>query len=246
MWSWFKKENTPLLSLTDIDVDMHCHVLPGIDDGARTMDESIAMINKMAELGYRKIIATPHIMHEVYPNTPEIIQSKLNEVREEIFRLNIPVELDAAAEYYLDLNLMDKIKQKQLLTFGKQMVLVEFGFLARPTGENELFFELQANGYQPVLAHVERYGFLKNSITKIEDFRNKGIFLQLNLLSLTGHYGSEVKKQAERLLEAELIDFVASDSHRMQHLQLIEQHLNGKYVQRALQLGLKNKALLTD
>lgn len=246
MWSWFKKESKPLLSLADIAVDMHCHVLPGIDDGARTLDESIAMINKMVDLGYHKIIATPHIMHEVYPNTAESIQRKLVELQAEISRLNIPVQLDAAAEYYLDLTLMESIKRRELLTFGNQMVLVEFGFLARPDGENELFFELQANGYRPVLAHVERYGFLKNSLNEINDLRNKGILMQLNLLSLTGHYGSEVKKQAERLLEAECIDFVASDSHRMQHLQIIEQHISSKSIQNLLQLSLKNRELLMD
>ena len=244
MFNWFKKEKIQPLGLDVVQLDMHSHLLPGIDDGSRTMDESIAMINKMAEMGYSSIITTPHIMHEVYPNTKEIIEGKLTEVREEVDRLGIPITFNAAAEYYLDYNLMESIKTKQLLTLGDGYVLVEFGFISPPTGSDELIFEMQSKGYKPILAHVERYAYYFNEISEIERLREKGVLLQMNFLSLTGHYGLDVKKQAEKLVDKGWIDFVASDCHRMQHLQLIEKNLSNNYIQKLLGSTLKNKSLL--
>lgn len=244
MFTWFKREKIKQLGLNVLQLDMHSHLLPGIDDGSRTMDESIAMINKMAEMGYTHIITTPHIMHEVYPNTKEIIEGKLAEVRIEIDRLGIPVKFNAAAEYYLDYNLMESISTKQLLTLGDGYVLVEFGFISPPTGTEELIFEMQSKGYKPILAHVERYAYFWNAINEIERLRERGVLLQMNILSLTGHYGLDVKKQAEKLVDKGWIDFVATDCHRMQHLQLIERNLSTKYIQKLLRSAAKNKSLL--
>jgi tyrosine-protein phosphatase YwqE len=195
-------------------------------------------------MGYTHIITTPHIMHEVYPNTKEIIEGKLAEVRKEIDRLGIPVKFNAAAEYYLDYNLMESISSKQLLTLGDGYVLVEFGFISPPTGAEELIFEMQSKGYTPILAHVERYAYYFNAISEIERLRERGVLLQMNILSLTGHYGLDVKKQAEKLVDKGWIDFVATDCHRMQHLQLMEKNLSSKYIQKVLRSALKNKSLL--
>jgi tyrosine-protein phosphatase YwqE len=244
MFNWFKREKIKQVGLDVLQLDMHSHLLPGIDDGSRTMDETIAMVNKMADMGYTRIITTPHIMHEVYPNTKEIIEAKLTEVREEIDRLSIPVKISAAAEYYLDYNLMESIKTKQLLTLGDGYVLVEYGFISPPTGSDELIFEMQSKGYKPILAHVERYAYFFNALNEIERLRERGVLLQMNLLSLTGHYGLEVKKQAEKLVDKGWIDFAASDCHRMQHLQLIEKNLSIYYIQKLLGSSLKNKSLL--
>ena len=246
MFNWFRKDKSSFLGLDSLQLDMHSHLLPGIDDGSRTMDETIALINKMVQLGYSHLITTPHIMHEVYPNTRDIIEGKLEEVRQEIERLKIPVSIHAAAEYYLDYNLIEEIGNKKLLTLGNDFVLVEFGFVSPPVGSEELIFEMQSKGYKPILAHVERYAYFFNDFKTIEQLRERGVALQLNILSLTGHYGNEVKKQAEKLVDKELVDFLATDCHRIQHLQLIEKNLSSKYIQRLLAKKLKNKSLLFD
>lgn len=246
MLSKLFKKKKPLdpIDLSKIAVDMHSHLIPGIDDGSKSMDESIAMLAKFENLGYKKVITTPHIMSDYYRNTPEIILSGLNEVRETAQKLGLQIEIDAAAEYYFDEYFLDLIKKKQILTFGGSFVLVEFAFSGKPMFENEMFFELLSSNYQPVLAHFERYAAFHGNLDKALEYRSRGVHLQLNLNSLTGHYGPEVKKQAELLIDNELVDFVGSDCHRIQHLLMLEEHLSLPYMHKLLDLNLKNSKLL--
>jgi tyrosine-protein phosphatase YwqE len=220
-----KKRKTPF-DLATLGVDMHSHLIPGIDDGAPTMDHSIAMLNKFAQLGYRKVITTPHILGEVHPNTPEIILDGLAKVRQEIQELQIPIELEAAAEYYCDETFLPKIKAKKLLSFGHNYVLMEFSMLNPSQYEAQALFELQVAGYTPVLAHFERYPYYHGNFEKVRELRERNIKIQINLGSLSGHYGSGVKKMAEELIKKGLVDFLGSDCHRMEHLLLLENHLD--------------------
>lgn len=229
--------------LSGIGVDMHSHLIPGIDDGSRSMDETIAMLAKFESLGYRKVITTPHIMNEVYPNTPENILTGLKHVRETASALGISLEIEAAAEYYFDDSLLVKIKEGSVLTFGDRYVLVEFSFHTAPSFEDQLFFEMQMADYKPILAHFERYTFYHGSTEKAKELREKGVNLQVNINSLSGHYGHEVKKQAQRLIDEELVDFVGSDCHRIQHLLTLEDHLSDPYLHKIGQLRLKNQSL---
>jgi len=225
----FKKKSLELFDLSIIGVDMHSHLIPGIDDGSRSMDETIAMLAKFESLGYKKIITTPHIMQEVYPNTSEIINQGLKQVQETAKSLGLSIEIEAAAEYYFDDHLIQLIKQKDILSFGQNYVLVEFSFHTPPIFEDQLFFEMQMAKYKPVLAHFERYPYFHDSLDKAREFRDKGVNIQVNLNSLTGHYGPQVRKQAEKLIDANLVDFVGSDCHRMQHLMILEEHLSNPY-----------------
>lgn len=220
-----KKRKQPY-NLSVLEVDMHSHLIPGIDDGAPTMEHSIAMLNKFAQLGYRKVITTPHILGEVHPNTPEIIRDGLAQVQAEIKKLDIPIELEAAAEYYCDETLLPKIKAKNILSFGNNYVLMEFSMLHASQYEAQALFELQVAGYIPVLAHFERYPFYHGNFEKVEQLRERNIKIQVNLGSLTGHYGQSVKKMAEELIKKGLVDFIGSDCHRMEHLLLMEHNLD--------------------
>ena len=222
---------------------MHSHLIPGIDDGAPTMDHSIAMLNKFAQLGYRKVITTPHILGEVHPNTPEIILSGLEEVRKELKALHIPIELEAAAEYYCDESLLPKIKAKNILTFGANYVLMEFSMLSPSQYEAQAFFDLQVAGYVPVLAHFERYPYYHGNFEKVEELRARNIKIQVNLGSLTGHYGPGVKKMAEELIKKGLVDFLGSDCHRMEHLLMIEKYLDAPIYDAIEKLQLLNPSL---
>ena len=239
----FKKKSLELFDLSKIGIDMHSHLIPGIDDGSRSMDETIAMLAKFESLGYKKIITTPHIMQEVYPNTSEIINQGLKQVQETAKSLGLSIEIEAAAEYYFDDHLIELIKHKDILSFGQNYVLVEFSFHTPPIFEDQLFFEMQMAKYKPVLAHFERYPYFHDSLDKAKEYREKGVNIQINLNSLTGHYGPQVRKQAEKLIDANLVDFVGSDCHRMQHLMILEEHLSNSYFHKLEKLNLKNGEL---
>jgi protein-tyrosine phosphatase len=237
------KESKIPFDLASLKTDMHSHLIPGIDDGSKSLDESIAMLTKFKELGYSKVITTPHIYNEVYPNTPEIILSGLENVRQELQRINLHIELEAAAEYYCDDLLLEKIKEKSLLTFGDNYVLVEFSFNTAPQFDEVVFFEMLAAGYKPILAHFERYVYYHGSVDKAYEWREKGVDIQLNLNSLIGHYGPGIKKQAEALVNSGQVDFVGTDCHRMEHLTLLEQNLSSSYFHKLDGLKLKNARL---
>ena len=235
-----KEEELPDFDLARIKTDMHSHLIPGIDDGSQSMDETIAMLAKFESLGYSKVITTPHIMSDSYPNTPEIILNGLEKVRNEMQRLGMKIQLDAAAEYYFDETLIPLIKNKELLTFGDNYVLIEFGFHTPPQYVDKVFFDLKTMGYRVVVAHFERYMYYLGNIDQAIEWREKGINIQLNLNSLSGNYGPAIKKQAEALIDAQAIDFVGTDCHRIEHLMILEESMNSKYFKKLGQIPLKN------
>lgn len=224
-----KKENYPSIDFSVFGADMHSHLIPGIDDGSPTMETSIEMIREFKAMGYKKIITTPHIMCDFYKNTPENILGGLEKIRTELIKNNINIKIEAAAEYNLDDGLETLIDNKQILTFGDNHVLFELPFMQEPRNFQEIVFKFQTNGYKPILAHPERYSFWHKNFEKFEELKAKGILLQLNLLSLTGHYSPEVKKIAERMVDANLIDFIGTDCHRMDHLLILQKYANTKY-----------------
>ncbi len=229
--------------LSVLQVDMHSHLIPGIDDGSRSMDESIAMLAKFEQLGYRKVITTPHILHEIYPNTEEKITQGWQELVQFKNEVGLAIEVEVAAEYYFDETVIQKARENKLLSIGEQFVLVEFSFHTEPDAFEKSFFEMLTLGYKPVLAHFERYPYFFGNPEKAGELRQKGVNIQLNLNSLSGHYGLETKKQAERLIDAGNVDFVATDCHRMQHLMLLEKNLNKSYFHKLGSLKLKNNLL---
>jgi protein-tyrosine phosphatase len=237
-----KRESTPV-DLSVLEVDVHSHLLPGIDDGAKTMDHTIGMLRKFEEFGYKKLIMTPHVMDSVYNNTTEIILAKLEEVREVSASLGLKLELEASAEYFFDETLFDRLRTGDLLPFAGNHILFEFSFRNEPAQIEELVFAMCTSGYQPVLAHFERYVYYHGSTDYAKRLRDMGCYIQLNFNSLTGHYGPEVKKQGLRLIKDGLIDIAGSDCHRIEHLQLMEQHLAQEPFHQLLQLPLKNTSL---
>ena len=208
--------------LSVLKCDIHSHFIPGIDDGAQAMDDSIALIKSFHELGYKKVITTPHILTDGYPNTPEIILGGLEKVRVALKNENIPVQIEAAAEYYIDFDFGRKLKQEKLLTFGKNYLLFEISYVNPPDNLDHIIFKLLTGGYRPVLAHPERYPFWANDIEKYEQLKEKGVLLQLNINSLTGYYSKGVQRTAEQLIEKDMIDFLGSDCHHSGHVSFIK------------------------
>ena len=238
---------TPKLAPINLSVfgaDIHSHLIPGIDDGSPNMETSIELVKKFIDLGYKKIITTPHIMSDCYHNTPHKILKGLDELKEELVKQNISIDIAAAAEYNLDDGLQTLIDKKEILTFGDNYVLFELPFMQEPQNLNEIIFNFQMAGYKPILAHPERYTFWYKSFEKYEELKSRGVLLQLNLLSLTNHYSPQTKKVAEKMVDAHLIDAVGTDCHRIEHLMLLEEHLNLKHIHKlASQNNLLNKGL---
>ena len=232
------------VDLSALKTDIHSHLIPGIDDGSKSIEESLAMLKRFSDLGYQKVITTPHIMSDFYKNTPAIINSGLKSVREALSKTDIRIQIEAAAEYYLDDHLKTLVDKKELLTFGDNYLLFELSFSNEPPGIKEVIFQLVTEGYQPILAHVERYPFFFNEWEKIEDLKRRGCLMQLNINSLSGHYGPQVKKMAEQVIDKGWIDFVGSDCHHMGHLNMLDELRTNPHVHKLVNSEhLLNKTL---
>lgn len=248
MFNRLFKRKESLLSPADYSVlkaDMHSHLIPGIDDGSRNMDETIAMLAKFEALGYQKVITTPHVMSDYYKNTPEIILGGLKKVQEEAQSLGLKIQIEAAAEYYFDDAFVNSLKaKKELLTFGDRFLLFEYSFHEAPVQTEAMIFEMVTQKYQPVLAHFERYTYYLGSVEEAHKLRARGVNIQVNTNSLLGHYGHGIQKQAELLVDEKAVDFLGSDCHRIEHILKIEQAAKLPYVHKALALPLKNHLLV--
>src|ERR1035437_1025040 len=220
LFSIFKK-NKRLQTPVDLSVlgcDIHSHLIPSIDDGSQGIEDSIKMISELHQLGYTKIITTPHIMGDFYKNTPEIILSGLEKVKQALKQENIPVELSAAAEYYLDYDFEKKLDEEKLLTFGNNYLLFEVSYMNPPDNLHHIIFKMQTLGYKPVLAHPERYNFWHTEFEKYESFIDKGVLLQMNINSLTGYYSIPTKRIAEKLIDKNMISLLGTDCHHIGHV----------------------------
>jgi protein-tyrosine phosphatase len=214
-----KKENSKEVDLSALGCDFHSHLIPGIDDGVRTMDDSLKMIRGLSSLGYKKIITTPHINWDVYPNTPETIGKGYKEVAEEIKAAGIPVQFSAAAEYLLDDHFESLLDAGEpLLTLKDKMVLVELSFVVASINLKEMLFKLQIKGYQPILAHPERYLYFGANKGWYDQIRETGCLFQVNMLSMIGYYGKSSRDLAQWLIKQKYVDFLGSDLHHERHL----------------------------
>lgn len=202
--------------------DIHSHLIPGIDDGVKTLEESIELIISLKELGYTKLITTPHIMSHRFPNKKKTILEGLEKVQEELIKRNIDIKIDAAAEYYYDEHFIDHIRKKKLLTFGDNYVLFEFSYTTKPFGLEQIVYELLEAGYKPILAHPERYSYLSSDFQKYNSLKEMGLFFQINLNSLNKFYGKKPQKAAEYLVENSLVDFVGSDIHSKKYFDSLQ------------------------
>jgi len=238
--SFFKKKSEALTQI--IKTDMHSHLLAGLDDGVKSHDEAVELIQNFHRLGYTKIITTPHIMSDYYRNEPEQIISKKNELNKILEDNQIPVIVEAAAEYYLDENLTTIINgEKRLLTFGSNYLLFETNFFSEPYHLNEFIFNAITHGYKPVLAHPERYQYM--TMEKAEELRDRGVLLQLNIPSLVGYYGKSIERMAVKFIEAGWIDLVGSDCHNLLQLKALESAFQNRNFKKALDLPLLNNSL---
>ncbi len=206
-------------------VDIHSHLLPGIDDGAVTIEDTENLIKGLEEIGFRKFITTPHIMSDVWKNTSVGINEKLSATIQDLKVPNIDTRFKAAAEYMMDAEFRELFKKERLLTLKENYVLVEMSYLSPPIQLYDILYELQNAGYQPVLAHPERYNFYHHSMNEYKNLKHVGCLFQLNMLSSTGYYGEHVAKVSNSLLKEGLIDFIGSDVHHTRHLEALHKKI---------------------
>ncbi len=242
MFRFFKRKQSiknPVL------VDIHSHLLPGLDDGVEMLEESLQIIKTFEALGYKKVITTPHILSDFYKNSPETILPVLKELQKYILgKTNVIVE--AAAEYYLDetfINLINEGKKK-LLTLGNDFILFETSFMSEPVYLKEAIFKIQSLGLKPILAHPERYQYLHNDWALATDLFERGTYFQINLNSLSGYYSIPVKKMVAKLIKSKMVHFFGSDCHNPKQIEVFQDSLKTPLFSQLAGLNLLNNQLL--
>jgi protein-tyrosine phosphatase len=210
----FSKNKTYHPDFSALRVDLHSHVLPGLDDGSPSMTESLNMLNEMVKAGFSKIITTPHVNSDVYPNTKEKILGQLHHLREVVAEAKIPVEIEASGEYHMDYEFLNKVQSGEVIPFGsKNYLLVELPFQKPAFSYDEILYQVQLAGYEVIIAHPERYTWLMGNMKLYGGMKDRGMFFQINLNSLNGWYGFPVKMAAHQLIDARMIEFAGSDAH---------------------------------
>jgi tyrosine-protein phosphatase YwqE len=205
-----------------LGTDIHSHLIPGIDDGSKTMEDSIRFIEQLQKLGFRNIVTTPHIKWGHFQNTRETISWGLSQLNKALEAKGIDISVRAAAEYYIDDFFLQLLQEEPLLVIRDNEVLVELSFYAEPFRVLDIFFKIQTAGYKPVLAHPERYAYYHDRKEMYRKLKEMGVLLQLNLLAITGHYGKQVQSTANWLLEEQLYDYCATDLHHENHLHQLQ------------------------
>lgn len=240
-----KEEALPSFSdFSAIGADIHSHLIPGIDDGVQTLDDTIYLLRQYEALGYKKVFTSPHVGGG-YNNTTQIITEGREKVREAIKQNGINIEFDTIAEYYLDETLAEKIEKRDLLSFGKNYVLVEFSFLNAPQNIRETIYKIQTSQYRFVLAHPERYSYFQDKdFREYKSLKDRNVYFQINMLSLAGRYGKGAQVAAERMIDEKMVDFIGSDLHGIKHMEMIKQAVGLKYMQKIMNYDkLLNKTL---
>ena len=221
--SFFKKKLKKRVDAPALFVDIHSHLIPGIDDGAKTLEESMSLLKGLAALGYTKVITTPHVMSDYYKNTFEIIQAGKEVLQKEIDASGLKIEIEVAAEYYMDDKFYDEMKKENILSIDNQYVLFETSYMSKPLQLEEMIFAIGEAGYRPLMAHPERYRYIKDPQKEYKRFKDLGVLFQVNLNSFGGHYGRGAEKLAHFLNDAGMIDFIGSDLHHQKQMDTLAQ-----------------------
>lgn len=227
-------------TIAKLTVDVHSHLIPGLDDGSNSIEESLDILKCMQKLGYQKVITTPHIMSDQYANTHEAIKQGLKLLRSSAKEAGLNIEIDAAAEYYLDDAFLQYLKQGEMMRIADNYLLCETSYLSKPLAFDEMIFRATVAGYKVMLAHPERYQYITDLKKEYQELKQKGIFFQVNINSFSGCYGKEAQKKALFLMEAGMIDFLGTDIHRFKQTEVLAKFLQSDMVKKVFK---KNKIL---
>lgn len=206
----------------DLTTDIHSHILPGIDDGAQDMETSLALLRGLESLGLKSVWLTPHVKENVFPNTFESVTAAFDKFRQDIAGAGIGLTLNVAAEYYMGPRFLDLLASgAKLLTIKDKYILVEVSMQQEPLFIFETMYEIAGRGYVPILAHPERYKYYYGREDVFAKLRRQGCKFQINLLSVAGYYGRDVRSAAMKLLKSGYYDFTGTDIHNARHLEFL-------------------------
>lgn len=226
IFSIFKAKPTLRELIPDGFIDIHSHILPGIDDGAKTVGESLELISEMKKIGFSKIIATPHTYPGLYENTNMSIKKSFDKISD---KKPVDIKIEYASEYMINDKIIEKARNKNLLCIKDNYVLIEMSFISEPIGLYEIIYEMKINGYIPILAHPERYLFV-NDLKTYFNLKKRGCLFQANLLSTADYYGVYIRKKLEKLIRNNMIDFVGSDIHNFNHISAFKRKVRLKKI----------------
>lgn len=220
-----KSKETPQLCYS---TDVHSHILPGVDHGAATVDDSLEMLRAQLDMGITRVMCTSHVTAETFENTPESLTHAWEVLKQAIAAEGLPVEVFPSAEYRIDEYWNKEYAAGHVLPMPGNYLLLENSFVQELIGIDELMFDVQVKGYHPILAHPERYGYYHHRHDRYEHLHRSGVKFQVNLLSLAGYFGKGAKIQALWMLENNLCDMLGSDMHFMEHAEVIKDYIASK------------------
>jgi protein-tyrosine phosphatase len=232
-------------------IDLHCHILPGLDDGAQNLSESISMARKAVEQGITTIVATPHHLTSSYENPKQVIMSRVEELNQALLQEKIDLQVLPGQEVRIHGEMVDGYKLGDILPVDNtQYVLVEFSSSHVPRYTEKLFYDLQLNGLIPVIVHPERNQELIERPEMLYQFVKKGAMTQVTAASICGDFGKKIKNFSHQLIEANLTHFIASDAHntstRTFKLREAYNTVQAKYGNELVYMFTENAALVLD
>ncbi|AQG81390.1 tyrosine-protein phosphatase [Spirosoma montaniterrae] len=226
-------------------VDIHSHLLPGVDDGVSTTEQAVACLTQLSQWGIRKVITTPHVSRDWHPNESFVLRGGQQLLQNLADEHELGLTIEVAAEYLLDEFFIELLNAGDLLTFGRERYLLfELGWAAAPRQLDDILFRMQARGYKPVLAHPERYLYYYNALPALAQLRANGCLFQLNWGSLTRRYGERVQTQANMFLRHNWVDFFGSDMHRSGDITTMNSLFTSPYYSQLKRQSLLNESLI--
>lgn len=226
MFNIFKRNNKDVKLFYHTDV--HCHILPGVDHGAKNIQDGIELLKADMDMGIKRVILTPHVTSETFENTPETLNAAFAIFKEAVKEAGLDVELHLSAEYRIDDYWQKEYAAGHVIPMPGNYVLLENSFAQELIGSEQMMFELRCKGYYPILAHPERYSYYGHNRERYEKMHRTNVKFQLNILSLTGYYGHSVQDTARWLVKQGLVDMIGSDIHHLEHAEIIKDYLRSK------------------
>ena len=219
-----KREQVKLFYHTDV----HCHILPGVDHGSQSVEQSLEMLRAQAEMGIDSVILTSHVTAVTFENTRESLMDAFLKLKDAVTDDGLDMKLYLSAEYRMDEYFDKEYAADHLIPMPGNHILLENSFQQELMNLNELLFDLQVKGYRTILAHPERYSYYSRRRKRYEELHNAGARFQINILSFTGYFGEEARESALWFAKNGMIDYLGSDMHNLKHAHIIMDYLNSK------------------
>ncbi len=219
-----------------LGTDMHCHLIPKVDDGSKCKEESIECLKTLKDVGFNKVIITPHFQYPRFQNDEDDIVRRFGELKQEASKANVEIDMvGIAGEYRIDSGFSQRLENPRFLQVAGKYVLVEFSLHQQMIGCDDMIFEMQMKGYEIILAHPERYPYLNIDGARIEQLRNQGVLFQVNVLSLGGFYGPDAKQKAYTMIDRGWVEFLGTDTHNTLYAQALIDLTHDRKVEKLLE-----------